>query len=462
MPLRRRRCEWRPLVWLVAAYAAIRLLHLWFLDQGLAVEPPPDPGPTGSTDQRALLDALTAWDGGWYLRIAEHGYPGQVTLLSVRDDASAPLAFPPLYPMAMRALGSLGMSAAGAGLLISSLAGLAAVIGVYAVARDLVSRRAAWLTGALWAAGPMTIVLSMVYAEALFVALAAWALWCAQRDWWLSAGLLGLLAGLTRTTGLAVAAALAVGAALALTARRQVIPGPSTPDQPAPGQPGPGQPAPSLPAESQPTRGQSAEGQPVSGQASPRHGDDRGSSAGGRWRPIVGAVLGLAGVPLWWLYVALVGERAGAWFEIQEFFWGSRLDFGASVLENGWRMLTFDGRFDPMVRFVYTLSFFAMLTAAALLASLLIRAHRARRHADRRRWWPVAAYAAVLVVLAVGSAGFPHSKIRFLIPMFPLLLLPAVCGARLGRPTQVAVVLLMAVASGWFGAFMLTVWPYAI
>lgn len=393
---------------LVTAYAVIRLLHLWLLWQGLDID-------SGRADETpSLYDKLGAWDGGWYVLIAEDGYPNELSLVSVRDDSSAPLAFPPLYPMMMRALGLFGMPALAAGLLLSALAGVAAVIGVYAVARDLLSQRAAWITAALWAAGPMTIVLTMAYSEALFVALAAWALWFAQRTWWLTAGLLGILAGLTRTNGLAVGVALVVAAALALRAdraRRAAGAGPTD--------------------------------EPVQ-----------------RWRPIVGAALAVLGVPLWWLYVAIVGGRIDAWFATQELFWGSRFDFGASVLQNGWRMLTFDGRFDPMTRIVYTLSFFVMVIAVALLVALVMHAWRGRP--QTLAWWPVVTYAAILVVLAAGSAGFPHSKLRFLIPMFPLLLLPAARLACRGRTAQGAVVVVLAVATGWLGAYLLTVWPYAI
>lgn len=424
VPLRRRRSEWRPVAGLLAAYAAIRLLHLWFVQQGIGVE---SADPMAPAEPTTMLDRLGAWDGGWYVRIATDGYPDELTLLSVRDDSSAPLAFPPAYPMLMRVVGLLGMSPLVAGLLISAIAGLVAVVGVYAVARDLVSPRAAWFVAALWAAGPMTIVLSMAYSEALFVALAAFSLWLARRGWWLWAGVLAFLSGLTRSTGFAVGAALAVAAVLAIaSARRRRVQGALSQTDP-----------------SDPTA------------------DDalRPDTAAPTWRPIVGAALGLVGVPAWWLYVAIVGGRLDAWFTVQEFFWGSKFDFGAAMLQDGWRMLTFSGRFDPMTRLVYSASFAAMAMAVALLV-LLIR--RAWREGKGSQWWPVAAYAAVLVVLAVGSDGFVASKLRFLVPMFPLLLVPAVWLARLDRPTRTASVVGLAIATGWFGAFMLVVWPYAI
>lgn len=397
-PVRPLTCSRRDLVrigWLVAAYVAIRAVGVLILHAGVHA---------GRGEQRpgATLDELGSWDGDWYARIAVDGYPDELSLVSVRDDTSGALVFPPLYPMLMRVLHLAGLTADAAGLLITSIAGIAAVVGVYAVARDLVGTRASMTAALLWSAGPMTVVLSMVYSEALFVALAAWAIWLARRGWWLTAGLLALLSGLTRSTGLATGAAVAVAALLAWR------------------------------------------------------------TASSRWRPVTGAVLAVIGVPLWWLYVAIVGGRLDGWFAIQEFFWGSRFDYGRSVLVNAWQVVTFGADYPSVARVVYGLSAAAMVSAVLLLGFLLAAALRRNVGRSARAWWPVAAYAVVLVVLAAGSAGFTASKIRFLVPMFPLLLLPARRLAELGRPARFAIVGGAVVASGWIGSFMLTVWPYAI
>jgi hypothetical protein len=70
-----------------------------------------------------------------------------------------------------------------------------------------------FLTVVLWAALPVAVVQSMAYSESLFTALAAWALYLVVRERWSAAGLLALLAGLTRPVGLAVAAAVWVAVA---------------------------------------------------------------------------------------------------------------------------------------------------------------------------------------------------------------------------------------------------------
>lgn len=455
-PLRRTRRDLVRIGRLVAAYVVIRLVGVWLLGAAALIPKdspaitPESPQTTVPASDPTTYDKLGLWDGGWYVEIAENGYPDELVMVSPQQDESAPLAFPPLYPMLMRLLHLAGMPALSAGLLITAIAGVAALVGVYAVARDLVPPRAAALTALLWAAGPMTIVLSMAYSEALFIALAAWAIWLVRRGWWLTAGALALLSGLTRSTGLAVGVAVAVAA---FAAWRSARPGGVSVRERGlkPARDG-------EPLSRGATGGDAGDGSRPDGGPRP---DGGAVGPAARWRLVAASVLGLLGVPLWWAYVAIVSGRVDGWFAAQEFFWGSRFDFGESVVVSGWRMLTFQGSFPPLVRGVYTASALAMLAAGTLLVLLLAEAWRRRRDVTAG-WWPVAAYAVVLVLLAVGSAGFPQSKIRFLVPMFPLLLLPGRALARSSTAAQAAVIGAAALVSGWFGGFMLSVWTYAI
>src|SRR5437764_590558 len=72
------------------------------------------------------------------------------------------------------------------------------------------------LLTAVWAVSPSSVVLTMVYAEALFCALAVWAMVALVSKRWLTAGLLTLAAGTVRSTALALIAAVAVAAAIAV------------------------------------------------------------------------------------------------------------------------------------------------------------------------------------------------------------------------------------------------------
>ena len=65
-------------------------------------------------------------------------------------------------------------------------------------------------------------------------------------------------------------------------------------------------------------------------------------------------------------------------------------------------------------------------------------------------------------VLVVGQAGFFHSKPRLLVPVL-LVLMPAALAAGRARPRAAVLWLSAYAAFGlWFGAYMITVWHYAI
>ncbi|GGS11920.1 hypothetical protein F2B00_34090 [Streptomyces parvus] len=155
------------------------------------------------------------WDSVWYQRIAEHGYRYTVTLPdgSVHSD----LAFFPLLPALERAVSAVTpLTLGGAGLLIAWTAGLLAAWGIFAVGAQLHGRRTGVVLAALWGVYPTAFVQSMAYTEALFTALAAWALYAVLKGRWIVAGALCVLAGLTRPSAAALIAALAITAAVTL------------------------------------------------------------------------------------------------------------------------------------------------------------------------------------------------------------------------------------------------------
>ncbi|MEU7339681.1 glycosyltransferase family 39 protein [Streptomyces sp. NPDC007074] len=163
---------------------------------------------------------LTArWDSLWYTRVAASGYGWQVRLPG--GDVHSNLAFFPLLPWLERLVAVLSpLSYADAGLLVSTLASLAAAWGVFAVADHLYGRRAGVCAALVWAVLPVGIVQSMAYSESLFTALAAWSLHSVLTGRWVTAGLLAALAGLTRPVGAAVVAALWVAAVTSFVRER--------------------------------------------------------------------------------------------------------------------------------------------------------------------------------------------------------------------------------------------------
>ncbi|MCN9243945.1 hypothetical protein NGF19_24710 [Streptomyces sp. RY43-2] len=179
----------------LAGYAAVRavglvVLALWSAARG--------------TSAHTLLTAR--WDALWYTRVAELGYGYEVRLPN--GDVHADLAFFPLLPWLERAGAALTpLSYADAGLLVTTLASLAAAWGIFAVAEHVYDRRVGVCAVLVWAALPVGVVQSMAYSESLFTALAAWALYAVLTGRLVTAGLLAAPAGLTRPVGAAVVAA---------------------------------------------------------------------------------------------------------------------------------------------------------------------------------------------------------------------------------------------------------------
>ena len=139
----------------------------------------------------APLDTLVApaarWDSVWYLAVAHSGYGA--------DPARA--AFFPLYPLLLRALGS------------DVVAGVLLSIACLAVATLLLHRLTALELGPEAAAPavlalalfPGSLYCSMVYSEALFLALSLGAVYAARTGRWAWAGALGALGAATRSAG---------------------------------------------------------------------------------------------------------------------------------------------------------------------------------------------------------------------------------------------------------------------
>ncbi|MER5827153.1 glycosyltransferase family 39 protein, partial [Streptomyces mirabilis] len=130
---------------------------------------------------------LTArWDSLWYTRVADLGYGYEVRLPN--GDVHSNLAFFPLLPWLERLVSALTpLSYADAGLLVSTLASLAAAWGIFAVADHVYGPRVGICAVLVWAVLPIGVVQSMAYSESLFTALAAWSLYAVLTGRWVTA-----------------------------------------------------------------------------------------------------------------------------------------------------------------------------------------------------------------------------------------------------------------------------------
>jgi hypothetical protein len=334
----------------------------------------------------SVWSRLLAWDGDWFVRVATQGYPHGYSYDAADRMVGNGLAFFPAYPLLIRGLWRLGIPADTAALIVSWVAGLLAAALLFLLGTALADRRVGLALVVLFAAQPMSVVLSMAYSESLFSLLVIGMFYAAYRRAFLVAGLLGLGAGLTRPTGLAAAAGLAVAAVLAIRAR--AVP---------------------------------------------------------PWRAVAGALLALAGVPAYLLWVAHRVGDLDAWFTIQTAGWGTTFDWGRSTWNflytafhqgNGWVQVSV-----------------AYILVAAIVASVL---------AVRRTWPPIVVYGLLALVLVVGQAGYYHSKPRLLLPVL-LTIIPAGYLAARSRPRAATLGLIAYAAFGlWYGAYMITVWTYTI
>lgn len=145
-----------------------------------------------------LLDVWGRWDAQHYLSIATQGYHG------------IDVAFFPLYPFLVHVLGGFIGDHLIAGLLISNLAFAIALAYLYALVRlEYGDQSAAYRTVFYIAIFPTAIFFSAVYTESLFLLLTVASVYYARRGNFITAGVFGALASMTRVEGVLTALPLA-------------------------------------------------------------------------------------------------------------------------------------------------------------------------------------------------------------------------------------------------------------
>ncbi len=140
---------------------------------------------------------LRPWDhrdSVWFIRIAASGYS------AAQPDRSA---FFPLYPLLIRVLGApAGHRYQIAGMVLSLVAYGLAMLVLYRLTATLTDTRTAAITVVLISVFPTAVVFNAVYSESLFLLLTVTCLWLAWDRRWALAGIAGLLATLTRSSGI--------------------------------------------------------------------------------------------------------------------------------------------------------------------------------------------------------------------------------------------------------------------
>jgi hypothetical protein len=153
---------------------------------------------SSSASRAHAFGLLTGWDGLWYRRVATDGY------LLIPGRQSDP-AFFPLYPLLLRGAHSFGVGYVTAGLLLSNLALLAALVAFEALTRELFGSTLARRATVYVAIFPLSYVFSMAYPESLVLGAIAMAGLAALRGRWTTAAVCAAAAALARPEGVLVA-----------------------------------------------------------------------------------------------------------------------------------------------------------------------------------------------------------------------------------------------------------------
>jgi Gpi18-like mannosyltransferase len=143
-------------------------------------------------DAATLLTSWNHWDGANYVRIAQYGYQTRF------DVAFFPL-FPLLIGLIAHVLGSWSYLIVG--VLLSNAALLGALIVLYQIVVDATDDRTALRTVLYLCIFPTAFYFFAPYNESLSLLLITGAFLAMRRQRWVVAGILGLLAALTRSAG---------------------------------------------------------------------------------------------------------------------------------------------------------------------------------------------------------------------------------------------------------------------
>ena len=151
------------------------------------------PGAHYAASTNPVLAVWGRWDAEHYLNIARLGYGG------------TEVAFFPLYPMLIRGLGAVTGNLLIAGLLVSNLASFFGLLFFYKLVEHQYNRHVAQRATFYVSIFPTAIFFSAVYTESLFFALTVASFYYIRERRWVTAGIIGFFASLTRVEGVLLA-----------------------------------------------------------------------------------------------------------------------------------------------------------------------------------------------------------------------------------------------------------------
>jgi hypothetical protein len=185
--------EWRrPVVLAVSATIGFRLVVTWIaLVSADGVKFPH----VVARHPGVLTQILAQWDTGYYLTLAQHGYPGQTAAASVQTAHRAFYAFGPLYPLVVGVTHDVfRFGYVTSGEIVSTLGLMVALAALWKLVDLEVGRRAADGACVLLLAWPSAFFLVAAYPESVVLAAATVAFLAARRGHYVTAGVLAAAA----------------------------------------------------------------------------------------------------------------------------------------------------------------------------------------------------------------------------------------------------------------------------
>ncbi|MGH7203082.1 MAG: hypothetical protein ACREHC_01415 [Candidatus Levyibacteriota bacterium] len=151
-----------------------------------------------------LVNALSAWDGQWYYRIAKAGYTTKSEVAAHRNHAfldQYAYAFFPLYPYSIAFINTIINNIAVSAFILSNIFLIALFFTTYYVVSKLYTHQIAMRTNFLMLFFPLSLFYRAYYAESLFLLLLVWFSYALVKRKWVHITLSLALLYLTKVNG---------------------------------------------------------------------------------------------------------------------------------------------------------------------------------------------------------------------------------------------------------------------
>jgi hypothetical protein len=207
--------------WILATYLVARVITTTVLLLVMQHQVPS--GMTGGDDVPVTYFPFTAlWDGQWYWRVAEGGYPDVLPITESGKVGENPWAFYPLFPyLAKAGMAVTGFSFPVVASTVALVCGFGAAVLMGLLLRERIGEPAAYAVVALWASFPASVTLELAYTESLAMLLLVAYLYALSRERWLVATVVALLVGLSRPIAVPLGVVTLVVVALRLRKRAE-------------------------------------------------------------------------------------------------------------------------------------------------------------------------------------------------------------------------------------------------